>query len=95
MHSEFNMKNYANNLCESYFSYIFSQVFLIKAVSIYVTYYMKHILGYGVFTTKAIKKRRISLELSRRANRWGGSSGTGETIRSRGERKLFVLLHAK
>ena len=69
--------------------------FSMKVVCIYVTHYMKHVLGYGVFTKKQIKKRRTNLELSWGINRWGDSSGTGETIWSRRERKLFVLLYAK
>ena len=37
------------------------KVFSIKAVCIYATYYMKHVLGYGVFTKRAIKKGELVL----------------------------------
>ena len=71
-------------------------LFLIKVVCVYVyvTYYMKYVLGYGIFTKKN-EKRRTTFEFSRVVNRWGDSSGMGETVQSRRERKLLFLLYAK
>ena len=79
---KFNMKNYAKSLIQIYSAFYYAKyffVFSIKTVWIYVTYYMKYTLGYGIFKRKQWKGR-TNFELSRGVNRQGGSSRMGETI---------------
>lgn len=59
---KFNMKNYAKSLIQIYSAFYYAKyffVFSIKAVWIYVTYYMKYTLGYGIFKRKQWKGRLI------------------------------------
>ena len=49
------MKNYAKSLIQIYSAFYYAKyffVFSIKTVWIYVTYYMKYTLGYGIFKRK-------------------------------------------
>ena len=89
MYLEFNMKMFGTNLFEIFLCcFIFSKhfIFSIKVVCVLVTYYRKHVVGYGHFTKKEIHRGLID-ELT----------GVGQDKQYEVERvrKLLALLYAK